>query len=587
MAAICARLDGLPLALELAAARIPALTPAALLARLEHALPLLTGGARDRPDRQRTMRDAIAWSYDLLDGAEQALFRRLSVFVGGFTLDAAEAVSRERGVGIFQRPSPDSSVSVLDGIASLVEKSLVRQSGEPRDEEPRYQMMETVREFGLERLAGEAGQPGEERAVRTAHVPFMRDLAETLTERIWIPGYERVLAQFDQEHGNARAALAWAEREGEAEIGLRLARAMINYWVVRAHYQEGRIWLERARGWGDGSPSAARARVLGGLAWLSTLQGEYGGASAAATEALRMVLEVGARFEEARARHALALLDLHRGNYDAAARWLEGARALYRETEAETVAGPQYVSSAYALLGRIALAQGDTARATTYLDEGLRQLREQDFIWRLSDTLRSLGDLARDRGDLNGAMERYAESAKLAEEHGDRLFLANALTGIASVAAARRQPERAARLYGAAEALREELGTPDEGWERPAHERRVALVRAALSPEAFSAAWAAGVALPMDAVIAEALADAGPVEAPGLPAANPKYAPGLTSREGEVLRLLAQGMTDREIAEVLLISPRTVGGHVTNLLTKLGVESRTAAAALAVRQGLL
>ena len=146
-----------------------------------------------------------------------------------------------------------------------------------------------------------------------------------------------------------------------------------------------------------------------------------------------------------RARHALALLDLHRDNYDAAARWLEGARALYRETEAETVAGPQYVSSAYALLGRIALAQGDTERATTYLDEGLRQLREQDFIWRLSDTLRSLGDLARDRGDLNGAMERYAESAKLAEEHGDLLFLANALTGIASVAAARRQPERAAR----------------------------------------------------------------------------------------------------------------------------------------------
>jgi non-specific serine/threonine protein kinase len=265
---------------------------------------------------------------------------------------------------------------------------------------------------------------------------------------------------------------------------------------------------------------------------------------------------------------------------------MDQALALYRETERATVAGPQYVSSAYALLGRIALARGDTAGAETYLEEGLRQLREQDFIWRLSDTLRSLGDLARDRGDLDGAMARYTESVKLAQDHGDRLFLANALTGVAGVAAARGQPERAARLYGAAAALRDEIGVPDEVWERPTYERRVASVRAALSPEAFAAAWGAGAKLPLAAVIAEALGDAASTE-PAPPALDDAAsALGLTGREVEVLRLLARGLTDREIGDELAISPRTVGGHVTNLLGKLGVESRTAAAAFAVRHGL-
>jgi non-specific serine/threonine protein kinase len=449
-------------------------------------------------------------------------------------------------------------------------------------------MLETVREFGLERLAGTDGNPGEERAVRTAHAAFMMDLVEHLTERIWIPGYERVLLRLDVEHGNLRAALAWAETGEEAEIGLRLARAMINYWVVRAHYREGRTWLERARGWGDGAPSEARARVLGGLAWLTTLQGDYGVADAAATEALRVAQEAGSRYEEARARHSLALLDLYRGRYDAATGWMQGALAIYQEIEHEIVAGPQYVSSACALLGRIALARGDTDAAAVFLEQGLQQLREQDFIWRMSDTLRSLGDLERDRGDLDGAMERYAESVKLAQEHGDRLFLANALTGIASVAASRRQPERAARLYAAAEALREELGAPDEGWERPAHERRVAAVRAALAPETFAAAWTAGATLPLDAVIAEALVggDTAGARRERPADAEPEAELGLTAREGEVLRLLAKGMTDREIAEALLISPRTVNGHVTNVLAKLDVESRTAAAALAVRHGL-
>jgi non-specific serine/threonine protein kinase len=607
VAAVCARLDGLPLAIELAAARVPALPPAALLVRLEHALALLTGGARDRPDRLRTMRDAIAWSYDLLSADERALFRRLAVFVGGFDLEGAETVAGgaarrraaagsvggEGGQGesgndpiYLAAPPPRLPLTVLDGVTSLVEKSLLRQVGGPIAEEPRYRMLETVREFGLERLA----ESGEEPEVRAAHAVWVRDLTEYLSERLWIPGYEQVLARLDAEHDNVRAALVWAESAGAAWLGLRIARAMINYWVVRGHYNEGQGWLERALGWGEPIPSPVRARALVGVAWLATVQGELDRAAAVAPEALRVAVAVGDRMTEATARDAYALLELHRGRYDQAATWMEeGALALYRENEATATAGAQYVSNAYARLGEIALARGDAEGATAYLEEALRLLREQGFMWRLSGALRALGDLARDRGDLDGAVARYAESVTTARDHGDRLLLAESLAGVASVFAARGQPERAARLYGATAALRETIGVADEGQERPATERRVAAVRAALAPEEFAAAWAAGEALPLADAVAEALGDAGPGEAmlSASAAPDPVSAAGLTVREGEVLRLVSQGLSDREIAEALAISPRTVGGHVTHLLAKLGVDSRTAAAAHAVRLGLV
>lgn len=585
VAAICTRLDGLPLAIELAAARTPALAPSALLARLEHALPLLTMGARDRPDRLRTMRDAIAWSFDLLGPLEQVLFGRLAVFVGGFELRSAESVCRllssnpENGAS-FKIPPPSS---MLDVIQSLVEKSIVRQVDGLLAEEPRYRMLETVREFGLERLEAN----GEADAVREAHARYVLEMAEDLSEKVWIPGFELVLARLDAEHDNVREALAWAERAQQPVVGLRLARAMINFWVVRGHYREGRAWLERALGWGKPVPSPERVRALVGVGWLATLQGEYEIADASLIEALRISQDIVSPMTEATALHGMALLNLHRGHYDAAAFWMERALALYRELEATEIAGPQYISSAYALLGRIALARGDVVAAEEYLEGGLRGLRAQGFTWRIADTIRSLGDLARDRGDLDGAMRRYAESVKLAQEHGDRLFLTAALAGVASVAAAQGDPRRAARLYGAAAAMREHLGASIEGWEQPAYERGEAAVRAALAAEAFAAAWAIGESLPLEDVIAEALsgtAAAGDAASPAMMDAAALVS--LTAREREVLQLVVAGMSDREIGAALSISPRTVGGHITNLLAKLGVDSRTSAAAFAVRHGI-
>jgi predicted ATPase/DNA-binding CsgD family transcriptional regulator len=584
VAAICSRLDGLPLAIELAAARVPALAPSALLARLEHALPMLTGGARDQPDRLRTMRAAIAWSFELLSPLEQTLFGRLAVCVGGFELRFAEAVCKvlsadEKRGSEFRLPEP---FTMLDVVQSLLEKSIVRQVDGLLAEEPRYRMLETVREFGLEWLAAN----GEERAVRAAHAAVVLAMAEELCELIWVPGYERVLARLDAEHDNVRAALAWAETAGESALGLRLARAMINFWVVRGHYREGRAWLERALGRGEQVPSPERVRALVGVGWLATLQGEYELAEASLLEALRASEKVDSPMTEATALHGMALLNLHRGHYDEAARWMERALALYRDLESTVVAGPQYVSSAYALLGRIAFARGDSAAAQEYLEEGLRGLRAQGFTWRIADTIRSLGDLARDRGDLAGAMTRYTESVNLAQEHGDRLFLADALSGVASVAAAQGDPARATRLFGAAAAIREQLGASVEGWERPSYERGVAAVRAVLTSEAFATAWAAGEGLSPEEVVAEALAGLTTVERAATDASQPAALVGLTAREREVLHLVVDGRSDREIAAALSISPRTVGGHVTNLLAKLGVDSRTSAASFAVRHGL-
>ena len=597
VAEICRRLDGLPLAIELAAARVKVLPPAALLARLEQRLPLLTGGARDLPLRQQTMRDTIAWSYDHMAPAEQALFRRLAVFVGGFDLEGAEAVGggpgrREAdqgdggsGEGLFYRaPSPPRRPpTVLDDLASLVEQSMVRRVDGPEMDEPRYRMLETIREFGLERLAGS----GEEDETRHRHAVFVRDLAESLSEQVFLPNPERVLPRLDAVHDDVRLALRWAEAIGEAVLGLRLARAMVNYWAIRSHLHEGQAWLERALGRGESSPSAERALALGGLGWLAQYQGDLDRAETALAEGVRVAVAVGARITEGRLRNELAVVLLHRSRHTEAAAMMDQALALTRELERMTIGGPLAVSLAYARRGLIAHVSGDLAGAAAYLEEAERRLRALGHAWGLSETLPYLGDVARDRGDLAGALARYRESLPLVQAHGDRLLVAGALAGVANVEAARGRPQRAARLDGAVAALREELGATVTPWERPAYERQVAAVRATLSPEAFAAAWEAGRTLRLEQAVAEALADLSP--AGTLPSAGPSLtdAAGLSARETEVLRLLVEGLSDREVAEELSLSPRTISGHVTHLLGKLGVDSRTAAVTYALRHRLI
>jgi predicted ATPase len=244
--AICVRLEGLPLAIELAAARIKLFPPQALLARLGRRLELLRGGTRDMPERHQTLRHAIAWSYDLLEAGEQALFRRLAVFAGGCTLEAAEVVCQAVHA---PAAGPGQSLEVLDGVASLVDKSLLRQQAQVSGE-PRFRMLETLCEYGLECLTAS----GEEPAVRRAHADYYRVLVEAAEPALTGPAQEAWLEQLEAEHDNVRAALRWAEESGEAEMGLRLAGALCQFWLIRGHLREGQEWFARLLGLAGASP---------------------------------------------------------------------------------------------------------------------------------------------------------------------------------------------------------------------------------------------------------------------------------------------------------------------------------------------
>lgn len=581
VAAICSRLDGLPLALELAAARVTALPPNALLLRLERVLPLLTGGARDHPSRQRTLRDAITWSHNLLDAEEQVFFRRLSIFVGGFNLQTAEAIChRLRESGLVQ--NPDSSI--LDAIISLVDKSLLQQASTPRDWQPRYRMLDSVREFGLEQLEAS----GEEPHLRATLAALILDTAEQAYERLFEPGYQRVLDWLDAEHDNVRATLTWAEQANEVELALRLTRAMSTYWTVRGHYREGRDWLARALCQEQPVPTAERTRALLAAAWLARAQDDADAAESLLLEALEIAHTIANPSGIETALQALGQAHLQRGEIEQAAALTQESLARNLEREGAQPPGSRLTSLIYANLGQIALASGDASQATTYLEEALRRQQALGFAWGMGDTLRYLGDLARDRGDSEQALAYYRQSVALAHDHGDRRFLAETLTGIAGLAAAQGHLRRAAHLYGAAAALYAQIGIALERWERPAYERGVALVRNGLAPEDFHTAWSEGEALPLADVLAEALAENASSNPAHQDSATPDAlaALALTPRESEVLHLLVRGLTDREIGEALFISPRTVGAHVTNLLAKLEVTSRTAAATWAVRHGI-
>ena len=594
VAELSRRLEGLPLAVELAAARIRLLEPEALLARMHQSLALLRWDAPDLPPRHRSLHATLDWSYALLTAHQQALFRRLAVFAGGFTLDGAEAVftgdvpGADDGAGdglFFRRPEPPPHPpAALDDLAALVAHSLV-QPVDPIMDEPRYRMLETVRQFGLEQLAA----TGEEEEVRRRHLIYFVALAENLSERIPLPEAERVFARLDAKHDDMRAALAWAEASGEAALGLRLARALGSYWTVRGHLREGQGWLERALGWGSPAATPERARALSGLGWLCRFQGDSDRAEAAFREALRTAAAAGSRLTTASALTGLAMVDLDRGRYEEAAARLDEALDRYQELESVLVAGPVYVSATHTRRGQTALAVGDLAGAARHLEEAERRQRALGFAWGLSRTLCYLGDLARARDDLDAALGHYRESLQLAQKSGVLLRAANALDGVAGVAAARGDAERAVRLYGAAAALREQLGAAVVPWELPGRERDLAVAQAALGPAAFAGAWAAGAALPLEVTVAEALTDASlALAATGAPPpADPAAALGLTPREIDVLRLLAHGHSNREIGEALFISPRTVNFHVTNLLAKLELDSRTAAAAFAVRHDLV
>ena len=597
VADICRRLDGLPLAIELAAARTKVLSPPALLARLGRSLPLLAGGGRDLPARQQTLRDAIAGSYDLLSPEEQTLFRRLGVFVGGFTIEAAEAVSRgveesssrEEAPILLDTPRghPTSRLldfDVLDGLGSLVDKSLV-QRGDEADGEARLGLLETVREFALERLEAS----GEAETVRRAHAAYFLDLAEQVEAR-YLSVEEAVwLDRAEPELDNLRAALTWAATAGQADadFGLRLAAALWRFWQTRGHVREGRTWLEETLARDAGLPTQARAKalsVVGNLAWI---QKDERAAAAFHDESIAIWRALDDTSGTVRGLFLRGLVAQHEDDLAAMAALAEEGLTLLPDCDNLVWCGATLVNA-----GVLAQRRGELDRAAAVLAEALERYEALGFTWGVAWIRGHLGRVARDLGDRREATAQARQSLTVYRDHRDMWGVVEQMSDLATLAAEAGRAEQAARLFGAVEALREAIGIPITPADQQAHEQIVTGVRSALSASAFSAAWAAGRALSPREAVAEALADQPvPTPEPSAPAtanrADAASLAGLSLREDEVLRLLGHGKTNAEIAELLFISPRTAGTHVANILAKLGVGSRAAAVAVAHQRGLV
>ncbi len=492
VAEICLRLDGLPLAIELAAARVKILSPNAILTKLENRLQLLTGGAQDLPARQQTMRGAVAWSYDLLPEDERQLFQRLSVFVGGFMFEAAEAVCNNYESDESEIRNPKSEINALDGITSLVDQSLVV-SKEQTDGEMRFRMLEVVREYALEML--EAG--GEAEAVRRSHTAYFLALGEEAEKYLKSAESVKWLNRLEDEHDNLRAALRWTLKN-DVQIAARLAAAIRLFWFLHSHLTEGRGWieavLERIRG--DASV-AARFSLLNVLGTLGRFQGDYAAARTAYQELLAESKAANDLWHIAEANSGLGSVAYQQGDFATARKFIEETLVVSRELDEK-----YGIAAALNTLGDIARTEGDNAAARPLFEESLsisRGLGTKQFV---SAILANLGAITFDEGDFAAARKHFAEALATAQELGNRTIISLSLDGFAALAAERGESDYAARLSGAADYLRESIGYEIEPADLHFRDSFLAKLRASLSEADLSASFEQGRRLKPDEAVA-------------------------------------------------------------------------------------
>ncbi|HZO32890.1 MAG TPA: tetratricopeptide repeat protein [Chloroflexota bacterium] len=553
---ICRRLDGVPLAIELAAARVRILAPAQIAERLDDRFGLLTGGSRTAPPRQQTLRAAIEWSYDLLEPVEQLLFDRLSVFVGGWTLEAAEAINH---------------VNTLDVLTRLVDKSMVL--AEPgAGGVMRYRLLEALRQYSQERLRDR--EHAEETHRR--HALFFLELGERAGRRR--PGEEQPswLASMAPELDNFRAALAWSTGRVAEAISQQLAAAPAEILQRQAYAGDSWGWLLRALERGDdGSAAAARAAALRAAAFLAYSRSDHEAAHANFSESLALWQQVGDEHGAADALRGLGMIALELGETDR-------AEALLLESRTRFRASPDSWGSAACLcqLGELAHVRRDLSQAVALFGESLALAREQGDTWQTAYVLHSLGHLAWDGGSDARATALLGESLALSRGLQDRRGISSCLGSLALVAGRQRRFGRAAHLFGAAAGLREAVGVHRRAWLRRDDEQGVAAARAALGEAAFAAEYAAGRAMSLDEAIGYALADDDPAIGPDRHTFHSARGAGdLTPREHEVAALVARGLTNRQIAEELVIAEGTAANHVKHILARLGLDSRVQIAA--------
>jgi excisionase family DNA binding protein len=582
--AMCRRLDGLPLAIELAAAWLRILSPIALSARLERRFSLLTGGAPNQPTRLRTMRDAIAWSHDLLSDDDRRCLRRLAVFAGGFTFEAAESIMRaHRAVECSSRREADEGGDLADTgdtlplLAALLDKSLLYvEQGEGR--ESRFLMLETVREFALEQLEAS----GEAPVTRGGHADYYVELAEAAASDAGGAGDGAWMRRLTVERSNLRAAQDWLEQTDQAGTLLQMTGALWHYWYRLGDLSEGRLRLERALTATPDVEPRFRARALRGAGVLAWQSGDYDRSRERLEAALVAYRALDDRTGIAWALNSLGCLCATLSAEDRAETLFHESLEIFREL-GDAIGTANLTSN----LGELAERTGRPELAITRLEAGLAMWRALGDRVGAIRAMVFLGQAFLEQHELERAAVVLTGALAAIRDIDYRQILPAAMRALAQLAARRGDDLGAARCFGAAEGAMTSLGMELPAARRASHDRAVADLRERLGLGAFTAAWAEGRDDP-DRLAAALTARTREADAePGTNETQSDELGGFTSRQREVLRLMALGRTDREIAHALFISRTTASKHVAAILTKLGVDTRTAAVAIAVRNGLV
>jgi predicted ATPase/DNA-binding SARP family transcriptional activator/DNA-binding CsgD family transcriptional regulator len=557
VARVCRKLDGIPLAIELATARMGALAVEQVAERLEVSLDVLKGGSRTAEPRQQTLRATLDWSYELLSEPERKLFGQLSVFAGGFTLEAAEAVGTGDGI---------EESEVLESFFMLVDKSLVVAEMGAEDAH-RYRMLEPVRQYAREKLE----ESGEAERVRERHARHYLALAEVAEPELVGARQVAWLERLETEYGNFQTALSWSlEREVNVELGARLAGALWRFWYKRGYLSAGRQWLEAALSGSGALPEIVHAKLLTGSGMLAWEQGDYASAMVLHEESLSLRRQMRDRPGVASSLNNVGLVALYIGDYERATELHEESLALRRE-----LGDARGSAASLHNLGLVALYEGNRARSKAFMEESLSIYRELKDEWTISILLNNLGLVELYEGEHQRAVELQKESLTLRRELGDRGGVAECLEGLSGVAASKGEAARAARLWAAAESLREAIGAPPPPSHRSLYDAYLVPARSRLEDEAWGAAWSEGRAMQQEEAIEYALGTE-----PTTPAAPKRPTLGespdpLTPREQEIAALIARGLTNRQIAAELSISEHTVANHVAKILRKLGLRSRS------------
>jgi predicted ATPase/DNA-binding NarL/FixJ family response regulator len=567
VAQVCYRLDGMPLAIELAAARTTVLSVEEVADRLDDCFRLLSAGGRTAMPHHHTLHATMDWSHELLPEQERILLRRLSVFAGGFTLKAVESVCVWEDL---QRED------VLDLLSHLVNKSLVLVA--EQDSEMRYRLLEAVRQYGWEKLS----ESGEEGQLREQHARYYLALAEEAEPELKGEGQVAWLERLEREHDNLRVAMRLLLGQGESEEASRLGWALWLFWGIRGYYDEGRRSMEQALSV-EGSvamPASARAKALYVEGMMENYQGDHLSAEVLLEESVSLFRELDDKLGTAYALSNAGFAALGQGQPQKAITLTEEAVDLFLEVDETWGAAIE--------LGFLAVAwrdQGDHERAKRLAERGLALSREVGERQAISVALNTLATLAQAERDHEWARELFEEGLTISAELGNESDVVHCLEGLASIAGAEGSFARAVRLWGAAEALLEEIevGVHTYVPDRSLQQSQVAAAHARLDEEAFEAAWAEGRMMTPEQATQYALEQ---VAAPKQAAAEANSA-GLSAREADVLRLVAGGLTNAEVAEKLFLSSRTVDWHLGTIYRKLGSHSRTEAARFAAEHDLL